>query len=334
MAQVRLSKILQHTNSIADHEDGNHSMSKQPTASSSRSTTFETYAISPPSECIDLRGKTIFISGGSRGIGLAVALRCARDSCNIVLAAKTAEPHPTLPGTIYTAAKQVESVNGSKCLPVICDIRKEDMVRNAVEKAVETFGGIDILINNASAISISNTLSTTMKKYDLMHDVNARGTYLVTKCCLPYLMKSKRNPMILTMSPPLQYVNAQAMASKVAYMTAKLGMSLATVGWSAEFRKYGIGVNSLWPRTPIATAAVNNVLGGAALMKRSRTPEIHADAAYVILTQPSARFTGNFVWDEDILRQTGVTDFDEYRFDKSVDDKEIPRLSATDSWLK
>lgn len=230
-------------------------------------------------------------------------------------------------GTIYTAAKEIEAVNGSQCLPVICDIRKEEMVRKAVQKAVDRFGGIDVLINNASAISVTNTLKTTMKKYDLMHDVNARGTYLVTKHCLPYLMASSKSPHILTMSPPLEYINPRTLSGKVAYITAKLGMSMATAGWSEEFRKYKIAVNSIWPRTPIATMAVNNVLGGEALMKRSRTPEIHGDAAYVILTQPTS-FTGNFVWDEDLLRQRGVTDFKKYQFDPTMDPKQIIRISA------
>ena len=315
MAQTRLSKIINHL-----HEN-----------KTSSSPSIETYPISTPAECCNLSGKTIFITGGSRGIGLAVAKKCAQDGCNIVIAAKTAEPHPKLPGTIYTAAKEIENVNkNTKCLPVICDIRSEEMVKSAVNKAIDRFGGIDIVINNASAISLTNTLNTTMKKYDLMHDVNARGTFLVTKYCLRYLIKSgknNKNPMILTMSPPISYLNADTLDSKVAYITAKMGMSLATLGWSKEFKKYKIGTNSLWPRTPIATAAVNNLLGGAAVMRISRTPEIHADAAYLILTQPSDKFTGNFVWDEDILRQSGITDFSKYRFDKSVKEEQIGRIN-------
>eukprot|EP01084_Bolivina_argentea_P110728 197658_1 len=313
----RLSKIVNH---LANHNttSTNNTASYQP----------ETYPLSNENKCSSLAGKTIFITGGSRGIGLAVALRCAQDGCNIVIAAKTAEPHPKLPGTIYTAAKQIEAVNGSKCLPVICDIRKEEMVKNAVQKAVERFGGIDIVINNASAISITNTQDTTMKKYDLMHDVNARGTYLVTKYCLPYLKKSNRNAHILTMSPPLGYLNASTLSGKVSYITAKLGMSLCTLGWSKEFKGHKIAANSMWPRTPIATAAVNNILGGNAVMKRSRTPQIHADAAYEILTQPSDVFTGNFVWDEDLLRQMGITDFSKYRFDPTATEKDIIRITT------
>jgi len=207
------------------------------------------------------------------------------------------------------------------------------MVRKAVEEAVKRFGGIDIVINNASAISITNTLNTAMKKYDLMHDVNARGTYLVTKYCLPHLIKSGkagRNPHVLTMSPPLNHIASNVLSNKVAYITAKMGMSLATLGWSDEFKRYKIGVNSIWPRTAIATAAVNNILGGAAMMKRSRTPEIHADAAYVILTQPSG-FTGNFVWDEDILKGIGVTDFRKYQYDPTVAASQVARISKWES---
>ena len=313
-SQVRLFKIIDHL---------------QQNKTSSSHTKFETYPISSKSALCSLGGKTIFITGGSRGIGLAVAMKCAEDGCNIVIAAKTAEPHPKLPGTIYTAAKQIESINvNTRCLPVICDIRKEEMIKAAVNKAIDRFGGIDILINNASAISITNTLNTTMKKYDLMHDVNARGTFAVTKYCLPHLIKSNKNPMILTMSPPIEYLNANTLSNKVAYITAKMGMSLGTLGWSEEFKKYKIGVNSLWPRTSIATAAINNLLGGSAMMRISRTPQIHADAAYLILTQPSDNFTGNFVWDEDILRQYGVTDFSKYRFDKSVKENELNRIRS------
>jgi len=286
--------------------------------------------ISGKSNRVSLRGKTIFITGGSRGIGLAVAKRCAQDGCNIIIAAKTAKPHPKLPGTIYTAAAEIEKINGSKCLPILCDIRSEELVKEAVAKAVARFGGIDILINNASAISITNTQNLSMKKYDLMHDVNARGTYLTTKYCLPYLMKSKSNAHILTMSPPLSMLKPEQMGNKVGYLTAKLGMSLATLGWSHEFKKYKIAANSLWPRTPIATAAVNNLLGGDWMMRRSRTPEIHADAAYLILTQPSDAFTGQFVWDEDLLRLDGVSDFSKYRFDKSMDEKDILSIDFSD----
>ena len=326
MAQRRITKLIHHLSHSEQCDDTEISMKH---TSSSLS---ETYSLSPPSKRSNLRGKTIFITGGSRGIGLAIALRCAQDSCNIVIAAKTAEPHPKLPGTIYTAAAQIESINASKCLPVVCDIRDEKLVKAAVQKAVDRFGGIDILINNASAISITNTLETSMKKYDLMHDVNARGTFIVTKYCLPHLIKSNKNAHVLTMSPPINMLRSDMLSNKVAYMTAKMGMSLATLGWSEEFKKYDIGVNSLWPRTAIATAAVNNILGGAEMMRRSRTPQIHADAAYLILTQPNNVFNGNFVWDEDILKQDGVTDFSKYRFDKTVQEKDIIRISFDNKW--
>jgi citronellol/citronellal dehydrogenase len=256
-----------------------------------------------------LKNKTLFISGGSRGIGLAIALRAARDGANVAIAAKTAEPHPKLPGTIYTAAEEIEAAGG-KALPILCDIREEEQVRAAVGRTAETFGGIDICINNASAISLTSTLSTEMKRYDLMNDINARGTFLVSKTCIPHLKKAE-NPHILTLSPPLD-MKAKWFRSHVAYSMAKFGMSMCTLGMSAEFEREGIAVNSLWPLTAIDTAAVRNLLGGATMAATSRTPEIMADAAHAILCRPSRAATGNFYIDEMVLREEGVTDFSIY----------------------
>ena len=256
-----------------------------------------------------LQGRTIFITGGSRGIGKAIALRAAKDGANIVIAAKTAEPHPKLPGTIYTAAAEVEAVGG-KALACVVDIRQEELVEAAVQKTIETFGGIDILINNASAIQLTGTLQTPMKRYDLMHSVNVRGTYLTSQKCLPHLLKSE-NPHILNLSPPLN-MEEKWFKNHVAYTMAKYGMSMCVLGMAGEFRKKGVGVNALWPRTTIATAAIKNIVGGEQMMKRSRTPEIMADAAHWILTQDAKKCTGNFFIDEDLLRESGVTDFENY----------------------
>ena len=258
---------------------------------------------------MSLKNKTLFISGGSRGIGLAIALRAARDGANVTIAAKTAEPHPKLPGTIYTSAEEIEKAGG-KALPVICDIREEAQVAEAVAKTVETFGGIDICINNASAIQLTGTLETDMKRYDLMHQINTRGTFLVSKMCIPHL-KLAKNPHILNLAPPLD-MEAKWFTNHVAYTMAKFGMSMCTLGMSAEFAKDGIAVNSLWPLTAIDTAAVRNLLGGEAVASMSRSPEIMADAAHVILTRPSRETTGNFFIDELLLRETGVTDFSKY----------------------
>ncbi|HEY8375976.1 MAG TPA: NAD(P)-dependent oxidoreductase, partial [Nannocystis sp.] len=255
-----------------------------------------------------LQGKTLFITGASRGIGLAIAVRAARDGANIAIAAKTAEPHPKLPGTIYTAAAEIEAAGG-KALPLVCDIRFEDQVLAAVERTVQTFGGIDILVNNASAISLTGTLETPMKRYDLMHGINARGTFLCSQACIPHLKKAK-NPHILNISPPLS-MKAKWFKSHVAYTMAKYGMSMCVLGMAAEFEDDGIAVNALWPRTTIATAAVN-MLGGEMMMSASRKPDIMADAAHHILTRPSRECTGNFFIDEDLLRRAGVTDFDKY----------------------
>ena len=258
---------------------------------------------------MSLKGKTLFITGGSRGIGLAIAVRAARDGANVAIAAKTTEPHPKLPGTIYSAAEEIDKAGG-KGLPILCDLREESQLVAAVKKTAETFGGIDILINNASAISLTGTLQTDMKRYDLMNGINARGTYMAGKYCIPYLRKSA-NPHILTLSPPLD-MRAKWFAPHVAYSMAKYGMSLCTLAWAEEFRKEGVAANALWPRTLIATAAVN-MIGGKELLDKSRTPEIMADAAHAILTQPAREFTGNFCIDDVVLSQkAGVRDFSKY----------------------
>jgi len=271
-----------------------------------------------------LKNKTLFVSGASRGIGLAIAKRAAQDGANIILAAKTAEPHPKLPGTIYTAAEEIEEVGG-KSLPVICDIRDEENVRNAVNEGVDKFGGIDICINNASAIQLTGTLLTDMKKFDLMHQINSRGTYLVSKVCLPHLLKSN-NPHILNLSPPLD-MDAKWFGSHVAYTMAKFGMSMCVLGMAEEFKEEGVAVNALWPRTAIATAAIKNALGGDAIMNISRSPSIMADAAYLMLTKDSKEFTGNFCIDDNLLAENGVTDFSQYAevpFDELAPDFFVP----------
>jgi len=262
-----------------------------------------------------LKGKTLFITGASRGIGLAIALRAARDGANVAIAAKTAEPHPKLPGTIYTAAKEIEAAGG-QALPIICDIRFEEQVEAAVARTVETFGGIDICVNNASAIHLTGTVATPMKKYDLMHGINTRGTFMTSQKCIPHLAKAA-NPHILNISPPLS-MEERWFAPHVAYTMAKFGMSLCVLGMAGELRGKGIAANALWPRTVIATSAVRNLLGGEAIVRGGRTPDIMGDAAHVILTRSSRECTGNFFVDEDLLRSTGVTDFDGYAVDKSV----------------
>ena len=257
-----------------------------------------------------LKAKTLFITGASRGIGLAIAKRAAADGANIVIAAKTTEPNPKLPGTIYTAAKEIEAAGG-RALPLVVDIRDEAVVAAAVAKAVETFGGIDILVNNASAISLTDTEHTPMKRYDLMNGINARGTYLCTQACLAELRKSAaagRNPQVMNMSPPLS-MKQHWFAAHTAYTMAKYGMSMCTLGQSAEFKKYGIAVNSLWPRTAIATAALQMIPG--VNLDLCRKPEILADAAYFILTSPSSN-SGNFYIDDELLAAHGVTDLDKY----------------------
>ena len=258
---------------------------------------------------MSLQGKTIFMSGGSRGIGLAIAKRAAKDGANIAIAAKTAEPHPKLPGTIFTAAKEVEAAGG-KALPIVCDIRDEEQVATAVAATVDNFGGIDICINNASAISMTNTEATSMKRYDLMNQVNARGTFLLSKLCLPHLKESE-NGHILNLAPPLD-MSAKWFKNHTAYTMAKYGMSMCTLGMSEEFKPFGIAVNALWPLTAIDTAAVRNVLGGDTMAKMSRSPEILSDAAHIVLTSPARTFTGQFVIDEVLLRENGVSDFSKY----------------------
>ena len=257
----------------------------------------------------NLRGKTIFITGASRGIGKAIGLRAARDGANIVVAAKTAEPHPKLDGTVYTAAKEMQSAGGQG-LACITDIRIEEQVQAAIDKAVETFGGIDILINNASAIDLSGTMDVAMKRYDLMHDINTRGTFLVSKLCLPHLLKAE-NPHILNISPPLD-MSPKWFSRHVAYTMAKFGMSMCVLGMAEEFRQHGVAVNALWPRTTIATAAIKNLLGGEQVMQRSRKPEIMADAAHAILTRQSRECTGHFFVDDEVLRSIGISCLDEY----------------------
>ncbi len=258
----------------------------------------------------DLRGKTLFITGASRGIGKAIALRAARDGANIIIAAKTAEPHPKLPGTIYSAAEEIEAVGG-KALPLVVDVRSEEQVRDAVERGVEKFGGIDILVNNASAISLTGTVATPMKRFDLMHQINTRGTFLCSQVAIPHLSKAK-NPHILNISPPLS-MKAKWFAPHVAYTMAKYGMSMCVLGMAEELKSEGIAVNALWPKTMIATAAVMNLLGGEESVRHSRKPEIMADAAHAILTRPSRETTGNFFIDEEVLAEAGVKDFSGYQ---------------------
>jgi citronellol/citronellal dehydrogenase len=265
---------------------------------------------------VTLQGKTLFITGASRGIGLAIALRAAKDGANVAIAAKTAEPHPKLEGTIFTAAKEIEAAGG-KALPIACDIRFEEQVQAAVAKTVETFGGLDICVNNASAISLSPSTQTDMKRYDLMHGINARGTFLVSKTCIPHLKKAS-NPHILMLSPPLD-MSPKWFAPHVAYAMAKFNMSIIALGLSGELKADGIAVNTLWPRTTIATAAVRNLLGGDSLMRMSRTPEIIADAAHLIFTQDAKTFTGRFSIDDTLLYEHGARDFEKYRVDPTFD---------------
>ncbi len=261
-----------------------------------------------------LKGKTLFITGASRGIGLAIGLRAAKDGANIAIAAKSAEPHKHLPGTIYTAAKEIEAAGG-KALPLVVDVREEQGVADAVEKTAQTFGGIDICINNASAISLTGTEATQMKRYDLMHQINGRGTFLTSKTCIPHLKKAE-NPHVLMLSPPLD-MSPKWFGGHVAYSMAKFNMSMCVLGMAEEFRNDGIAFNALWPRTAIATAAVKFALGGEAMMQASRSVDIIADAAHMIFTKPSREFSGNFLIDDSFLHQNGVSDFEKYRVDPS-----------------
>ena len=258
----------------------------------------------------DLKGKTLFITGASRGIGLAIAKRCAADGANVAIAAKTTQPHPRLEGTIYTAAEDIEKVGG-QALPLVCDIRDESQVEAAVSETVEKFGGLDICVNNASPISLTPTLKTEMKRYDLMHQINARGTFLVSKTCIPHLRKSD-NPHVLNLAPPLD-MQTKWFKNHAAYTLAKFGMSIYAWSMAEEFRNEGIAFNCLWPHSTIATAAVRNIVGGEAVCNVSRKPDIMADAAHVILCKPSREFTGQFCIDDQVLLQAGVTDFSGYK---------------------
>ena len=273
---------------------------------------------------MSLANKVVFITGGSRGIGLEIGKRAARDGAKVVLAAKTAEPHPKLPGTIFTAAEEIIEAGG-EALPLVLDVRDEENVLKAVEETASHFGGIDICVNNASAISLTKTPDTDMKRYDLMHQINGRGTYLVSKYCIPHLKKSS-NPHILNLAPPLD-MKAKWFGPHLAYTMAKFTMSMCVLGMAEELKADGIAVNGLWPRTAIATAAVKNVLGGQELMNISRKPEIMADAAYEIFIKDSKKFTGNFCIDDLVLHESGVRDFTNYAdvsFDKLAPDFFVP----------
>ena len=264
---------------------------------------------------MSLAGKTLFVTGASRGIGLAIAVRAARDGANVAIVAKTAEPHPKLPGTVFTAAKEIEAAGG-RALPLAVDVRSEEQVAAAIARTVETFGGLDILVNNASAIHLTGTEATPMKRYDLMHGINTRGTFVCSQACIPHLRKAA-NPHVLNLSPPLN-MEPRWFGPHVAYTMAKFGMSMCVLGMAEEFRSAGIAFNALWPRTTIATAAVQNLLGGDAMIRGSRKPEIMADAAYVIFNRPSRECTGNFFIDDEVLASAGKTDLTEYAVDPTA----------------
>jgi citronellol/citronellal dehydrogenase len=268
----------------------------------------------PTPPATSLAGKTLFITGASRGIGLVIALRAAHGGANIAIAAKTEAPHPKLPGTIHTAAAEIEKAGG-RALPLVVDVRDETAVRDAIARTAQHFGGIDIVVNNASAIALTKAADTDMRRFDLMHQINTRGTYLVSVGALPYLEKAA-HPHILMLSPPLD-MKEKWFAPHTAYSIAKYGMSLVVLGLAGELRPKGIAVNALWPRTTIATAAIKNLLGGEDIMRRSRSPDILADAAYRIFMKP-ATFTGNFLIDDSFLAAEGVTDFEHYRIDRTV----------------
>lgn len=287
---------------------------------------------------MSLKGKTLFITGASRGIGLAIALRAARDGANIVVAAKTETPHPKLPGTIHTAAEEIVKAGG-QALPLMVDVRDEASVKEGMERAVEVFGGLDIVVNNASAIQLTPVTMTDMKRFDLMHQVNARGTYMVSKYAIPYLLDSD-NPHILMNSPPLD-IREKWFAPHTGYSMAKFGMSLVVLGLAGELRPKGIAVNALWPRTTIGTSAVKNLLGGDETIAMSRSPEIMADAAYAIFNKPAKTFTGHFLIDDSFLAGEGVTDFEHYRIDPSKplapcffvpDEPKAPKGVAVEGW--
>ena len=257
------------------------------------------------------KNKTVIMSGGSRGVGLEIAKVLGKDGANIAILAKTTEPHPTLPGTIFTAADEIEEVGGN-ALPIVCDIRFEEQVEAAVEETVNKFGGIDVCINNASAIHLTDTVNTPMKRYDLMHNINVRGTFMLSQKCIPHLINGD-NPHILTLSPPLD-IARKWFGMTLAYTTAKYGMSLVAHGLAEELGRHNIASNCLWPRTSLDTAAVRNVIG-AELVKGSRKPSIYADAAYAVLKRDSSSCTGNFFLDQDVLKEEGITDFDQYAVD-------------------
>ena len=263
---------------------------------------------------MSLKGKTLFITGASRGIGLAIALRAARDGANVTIAAKTDTPHPTLPGTIHSAAAEVVKAGG-QALPLVVDVRDEESVKSAIAQTVSTFGGLDIVVNNASAVQVTPVTATEMRRFDLMHQVNARGTFMVSKYAIPHLEKAS-NPHILMNSPPLD-LQEKWFAPHTAYTMAKYGMSLVVLGLAGELRPKGIAVNALWPRATIATSAIRNLLGGDRVMAMSRSPEIMADAAYLIFLKPAKTFTGHFLIDDTFLASEGVTDFEHYRIDPS-----------------
>ena len=261
---------------------------------------------------MSLKQKTLFVTGASRGIGLAIAIRAARDGANVAIAAKTETPHPKLPGTIHTAAAEIEAAGG-RALPLAVDVRDEAAVKAAIDKTAAHFGGIDIVVNNASAVSLTSAAETDMRRFDLMHQINTRGTFMVSKYALPHLERAE-NPHILMMSPPLD-MNEKWFAPHTAYSIAKFGMSLVVLGLAGELRPKGIAVNALWPRTTIATAAIKNLLGGEDVMRKSRTPDILADAAHAIFMKPAISFTGQFLIDDTFLAAEGVTDFERYRVD-------------------
>lgn len=266
----------------------------------------------PESIKMGLSGRTLFITGGSRGIGLAIAEHAARDGANVAIAAKTTDPHPKLEGTIYSAAEAIEAAGG-KALPLVLDVRDADAIEAAVARAAEHFGGIDICVNNASAITLDTSPDIDVKRFDLIQQINMRGTFLVSRACVPYL-KQAANPHILTLSPPLA-LRADWFAQHLPYTLSKYGMSMVMLGMAEEFRADGIACNALWPRTTIATAAVEYALGGKALMRRSRKPAIMADAAYAIFNRDARKTSGNFFLDDDVLREEGITDFDGYSYD-------------------
>jgi citronellol/citronellal dehydrogenase len=258
-----------------------------------------------------LKDRTLFISGGSRGIGLAIAVRAARDGANVALIAKTAEPHPRLEGTVFTAAEQIEQ-GGGRALPIVGDIRDETQVANAIAETVDRFGGIDVCVNNASAINLAGTEALEIKRYDLMQAINTRGTFVVSRACIPHLKQSD-NPHILTLSPPIS-LEPRWLGPHIGYTIAKYGMTLCALGLATEFREHGIASNALWPRTMIATAAVQNLLGGDEAIARSRKPELYADAAYAVITRPSRECTGNAYLCEDVLAEEGITDLEQYAY--------------------